>query len=371
MEDRDHDAPTTGAPWRGAARPPAWDDDWEARWLAAAADALVPAGTVPCRVTRIDKGGITVDTGTAAPALVVAAKAARRVVVGDVTALDAVAGRIEAILPRRTVFERRSPGVSRDEVRLEARPVAANMDVVLVLQPLDPGVNLPRLARELVLAWESGAAPVVVLTKADLVDPDDARAQRDEAARFAPDVPVHRVTTARPGGADELSRYAGPGRVLALLGASGSGKSTLANALAGHEVQLTAEVRSGDRRGRHTTTAGQLVALAGGAWLIDTPGIRGVGLWAADEGLERAFADLARFAQDCRFEDCTHANEPGCGLLGAVERGEVGPDRLAVWQGLVEELEALEADLEVRARELERRANQRARHRARSRDDRP
>jgi ribosome biogenesis GTPase len=245
------------------------------------------------------------------------------------------------------------------------------MDVVLVLQPLDPGVNLPRLARELVLAWESGAAPVVVLTKADLVDPDDARAQRDEAARFAPDVPVHRVTTARPGGADELSRYAGPGRVLALLGASGSGKSTLANALAGHEVQLTAEVRSGDRRGRHTTTAGQLVALAGGAWLIDTPGIRGVGLWAADEGLERAFADLARFAQDCRFEDCTHANEPGCGLLGAVERGEVGPDRLAVWQGLVEELEALEADLEVRARELERRANQRARHRARSRDDRP
>lgn len=356
--------PTEGS----ADRPAAWDDDWERRWRRAVAGGDVPGDAVPCRVSRIDKGGITVDTGGGAgTVLVVAAKSARRVVVGDVVALDPAAGRIEAILPRRTVFERRSPGVNRDELRLESRPVAANMDVVLVLQPLDAGVNLHRLARELVLAWESGAEPVVVLTKADLVPDADVGAAAAAAARFSPGVQVHAVTTARPGGTDALAPFIGRGRVVALLGASGSGKSTLANALAGHEVQLTAEVRSGDRRGRHTTTAGQLVGLDGGGWLIDTPGIRGVGLWAADEGLERAFADLAEFADRCRFDDCTHTNEPGCGLLEAVRRGEVGEDRLAVWHELVAELEHLEADLEVRDRELERQGNRRARHRARTR----
>jgi ribosome biogenesis GTPase len=158
--------------------------------------------------------------------------------------------------------------------------------------------------------------------------------------------------------------------VLALLGASGAGKSSLANVLAGREVQLTAEVREGDRRGRHTTSAGQIVPLAGGALLIDTPGIRGVGLWAADEGLERAFADLAPYADECRFVDCRHQSEPGCGVTAAVERGDIGADRVAVFHELVAELESLEADLEVRGRDAERQANQVARHRARDRDGR-
>lgn len=349
-------------------RPPGWDPDWEATWR----DATTPGGMVglvPCRVVRIDKGGITAATAPGDEQLVVAAKSARRVVVGDVCALDAGAGRIESILPRRTVFERRSPGVSRDEVRLEARPVAANMDTVLVLQPLDSGVNLHRLSRELVLAWESGATPVVVLTKADLVDDDEIDLQREQAARFAPGVEVLVVSARRPGGLDPVRHLTGPGRVLALLGASGAGKSSLANALAGHEVQLVAEVRGGDRRGRHTTSAGQIVPLAGGALLIDTPGIRGVGLWAADEGLERAFADLAPYAEACRFVDCTHDNEPGCGILAAVERGDVGADRLEAWHRLVEELEALEEDLVVRDRARERQVNQQARHRARARTE--
>jgi ribosome biogenesis GTPase / thiamine phosphate phosphatase len=350
-------------------RPPAWDDSWEDAWVRQCAeDAPGRTGLVPCRVVRIDKGGVTVATAAGEDRLVVAAKAVRRVVVGDVCGLDADAGRIETILPRRTVFERRSPGVNRDEVRLEARPVAANMDTVVVLQPLDGGVNLPRLSRELVLAWESGAEPLVVLTKSDLVGSATVAALLDDARRFAPGVDVHAVTTARPGGVASLGDRTGPGRVLALLGASGAGKSTLANALAGREVQLTAEVRAGDRRGRHTTSAGQMIPLAGGAWLIDTPGIRGVGLWAADEGLERAFADLVPAAEHCRFDDCTHHDEPGCGVRAAVEAGTVADDRLEAYLTLVDELEDLEGDLEVRARELERIDNQRARRRARRRD---
>ncbi len=238
-----------------------------------------------------------------------------------------------SILARRTVFERRSPGVSRDELRLRSRAVAANMDVVLVLQPLDPGVNTARLARELVLAWESGATPVVVLTKADLMDRRrDRRATRGgtpvrSRGRRARGVAAERR---RPGRAGRPR--SAPPRVVALLGASGAGKSTLVNALAGRAVQLTAEVRDSDRRGRHTTSAGQMVELRDGSLLIDTPGIRGVGLWSADEGIERAFDDLTPFVQQCRFDDCTHTDEPGCGLVAAIDAGEIGADRVEVWR---------------------------------------
>ncbi len=352
------------------ADPPGWDEGWTEAWSTARADGDLPDGTVAARVVRIDKGGITAARWPGDDHLVIAAKSARRVVVGDVVALDAEAGRIEAILPRRTVFERRSPGVSRGQVLGEARAVAANMDHVLVLQPLDIGLNPPRLARELVLAWESGALPIVVLTKTDLVDDATVAAEVAEARRWAPDVEVLAISKHRPDSLHLLDDVTGPGHVLALLGASGAGKSSLANALAGHEVQLTAEVREGDRRGRHTTTAGQIVPLAGGALLIDTPGIRGVGLWAADEGLERAFDDLVPFAEECRFVDCQHGSEPGCGVTAAVERGDVGADRLEVFHELVAELESLEADLEVRERDAERQANQVARHKARSRDER-
>lgn len=317
---------------------------------------------------RIDKGGITVARHRGDELLVVAAKTARRVVVGDVCGLDADAGRIEQILPRRTVFERRSPGVARDQMQLTARPVAANMDLVYVLQPLDPGLNTMRLARELVLAWESGAVPVVLLTKADLVDEAAAARQRAEAERFAPGVEVRCVSTRADGGLDALAARRGANTIVALLGASGAGKSTLVNALAGRPVQLVAEVRDSDRRGRHTTTAGQLVQLSDGSMLIDTPGIRSVGLWSADEGLERAFADLVPFAQQCRFDDCTHTREPGCGLLDAIERGDLAVDRVETWRMLAVELETLEDGLEERDREHRRQRNQRSRRRSKRRD---
>ncbi len=324
-------------------------------------------------MVRIDKGGITVAASRDVQELVVAAKAVRRVVVGDVCALDKTAGRIEAILPRRTVFERRAPGSGRDDIAVAAKALAANMDVVLVLQALDGGVNTSRLAREMVLAWESGASPVVVLTKFDLVTPALARSAQSEAEAFAPGVPVVRVSSVSRGhpGTSELDPHLPPGTVAALLGASGAGKSTLANSLAGHRVQLTAEVRGGDQRGRHTTTAGQMIELSGDRWLIDTPGIRGVGLWHADEGLERAFADLLPFAQRCRFTDCSHRDEPGCGILAAIEEGLIGQDRLDAWHELLDEVQQLEAETEELERTNKREANQRSRRRAAAQRGRP
>lgn len=388
-------------------RPPGWDNGWENIWEELNAgdrtDRIATDGTplVPVRVVRIDKGGITVSPSAGNERLVVAAKAVRRVVVGDVCALDAGAGRIEVILDRRTVFERRAPGSGRDEIAVSAKAIAANMDVVLVLQGLDSGVNTSRLAREMVLAWESGAQPVVVLTKADLATSGILGRERARAESFAPEVPVVCVAsvTQMPGsdtdgsvadgsaadgsaagepaalgevrGTSELDPHLPPGTVAALLGASGAGKSTLANALAGRGVQLTAEVREGDQRGRHTTTAGQMLPLAGDRWLIDTPGIRGVGLWHADEGLERAFADLSPFAQRCRFADCTHTTEPGCGVLGAVDTGQLGAERLEVWHELVAEVEQLEAESEELERAHKREANQRSRRRAAAQRGRP
>ncbi len=349
-------------------RPPAWDQEWQRAWV----DTDDRDGSlVPVRVVRIDKGGITVTDSSGNERLVVAAKAVRRVVVGDVCALDDGSGRIEEILDRRTVFERRAPGAARDDVSVNAKALAANMDVVLVLQALDAGVNTSRLAREMVLAWESGATPVVVLTKADLVDDVRAEAERLEAQRFAPEVAVTCVSSTGPPGTDELDPLLPEGTVAALLGASGTGKSTLANALAGRGVQLTAEVREGDRRGRHTTTAGQMLELSRDRWLIDTPGIRGVGLWHADVGLEGAFADLVTHAQQCRFTDCTHTSEPDCGLLAAVEAGEVGADRLEVWHTLLDEVVRLEAEAEQQERDDKREVNQRSRRRAAAQRGRP
>lgn len=353
--------------------PLGWNSHWEQLWAQTDTDGLTPV-----RVTRIDKGGITISTHRGHEQFAVAAKAVRSVVVGDFCGVDMDVSRIEAILERRTVFERRSPGVTRDTIELRSRAVASNMDNVFILHALSdrsddddsPLVNIPRLIRELVLAYESGAQPVVILTKADQVDESTQLAAIALAASSAPELDVVAVSNTVGTGVDAFRDEHVHGHTSVLIGASGTGKSSLVNALVGHEVQPIGEVRESDGRGRHTTTAGQLISLDDDSLLIDTPGIRGVGLWAARSGLDRVFDDVVSHTRHCRFGDCTHENQPGCELQGAIGRGDVAPERVEMWNALSEELDALDSDLEIAERESVRAKNQRARRRVKRRDSR-
>jgi len=238
-----------------------------------------------------------------------------------------------------------------DGVALDAQVVAANIDTVFVVQSLTNGPNVRRLERELVLAWQSGAAPVVVLTKRDQLDGNAPVHDAIEAITpVAPQVPIV-VTSAVTGeGIETLDTYATNGRTVALIGASGVGKSTLVNRLVGEDVQATSEVRERDQRGRHTTTARELVVLPGGGVLVDTPGLRAVSLWDSDEGLERAFADVETLARDCRFRDCRHDQEPDCAVQRAVASGDLDAERLASYLRLNAELDQQATMVEQQAR---------------------
>ncbi len=239
-------------------------------------------------------------------------------------------GRIEAVLPRRSVLRRK---VGQGEM-LGAQAVASNIDTVFVVTSLNRDFNPRRLERALALVWESGAQPVVVLSKSDLCGDTEERERCLEAAHgVALGVAVHIVSATEGDGLDALFPYLGEGRTLALIGSSGVGKSTLTNALLGEERQLVHTVRADDDRGRHTTTGRHLLALPGGGCLIDTPGIRTVGLWDADEGVASVFADIEELATTCRFRDCTHTNEPGCAVIATVD-----PDRLASYKKLQREV---------------------------------
>ena len=232
-------------------------------------------------------------------------------VVGDYVSVDG--GLIRSILPRTSKFSRRAPG-RRDEEQV----LAANVDVALVVCGLDGDYNPRRIERYLVLVRESGARGAVVLNKCDL--------------RPAPDVsfgvPVIETSTRMPGGLDALLRFVEPGLTYVLLGSSGAGKSSIGNCLMGEDVQRTSEVREHDSRGRHTTTHRELIELPSGAFLIDTPGLREIQLWAGEESVEDTFEDIASRASSCRFRDCRHAGEPGCAVAKALESGE-----LDEWRG--------------------------------------
>jgi ribosome biogenesis GTPase len=207
---------------------------------------------------------------------------------------------------------------------------------VFVMMGLDDDFNVRRLERFLVVVWESGAEPVVVLNKVDLAT--DAESGATEAAKVGPGVAVVTIGAKARIGLDRLSPWLVPGRTVALLGSSGVGKSTLVNALAGEDLQATGEVREHDKRGKHTTSSRRLLRLPSGALLVDNPGVREVQLWTSATGDEETFADLEEIAADCRFSDCRHESEPGCAVRAAIEEGRIEETRLSSWRGLQEEL---------------------------------
>ncbi len=258
--------------------------------------------------------------------------------------------RVEHVIERTSAFVRRA---SFEGSRFEAHALAANIDVVFLVHAYGSPPNQRRLERELVLAFDSGAEPAILLTKADLSD--DTEPTRARLAEVAAGVPVMVASGLSGRGVEEIRALAEGGRTLAFLGASGVGKSTLVNALLGGEVQATAAVRVGDQRGRHTTVAAELLRLPGGGWLVDTPGIRALSLWLSGRGIEQAFADVFDLMDHCRFRDCKHDQEPGCAVRAAVSAGDLDPARLANLERMVAE----EAALEGEQREWERRGDRR------------
>jgi ribosome biogenesis GTPase len=316
----------------------------------------VPGGCTVGRVARVDRGRLTVltadgerrvhragtlhdDAGGTGPA------------VGDWVAVRGE--QAVAVLPRRTAFVRTAAGRGS-----EAQVVAANVDLVFVVDALGGPPRLRRVERYLAVAWGSGAMPVVVLTKADLEA--DVPAAVAEVAAGAVGVPVLAVSSLTGAGLDEVRALLGPGCTAAMVGPSGVGKSSLLNALAGRTVAGTAEIR-GDGRGRHTTTARELHLLPGGGLLVDTPGMRELAL-AGEDGVDTVYADVTEFAADCRFRDCAHRTEPGCGVTAAIDRGDLDPVRLSAWRKLQAEAHRQELRADARARSLET-ARVRALHR--------
>jgi ribosome biogenesis GTPase len=272
-------------------------------------------------------------------------------VVGDWVAVaprpDESGGTIQAVLPRRTKFSRKTAWQATEE-----QVLVANVDLVFVVTSINEDLNPRRLERYLTLAWESGASPVIVLTKADLVDDPDRAVAAVEGVAFG--VPVV-VTSTRTGvGIETVRDHLPTGVTGALLGSSGVGKSTLVNALADAELLTTQEIRD-DGRGRHTTSRRELILLPGGGLIVDTPGLRELQLWEADEGLEEAFEDVTELFAECRFSDCAHDTEPGCAVRAALEQGTLSSERWESYCKLQRELEQLERRLDKRARSEERR----------------
>ncbi len=324
-----------------------WDDRLGEQFEPHAAEGLVPG-----RVAVQHRGAYDVLTAAGELRCDVtgrlvheASSPAELPVVGDWVAVAArtgeAGGTIHAVLPRRTKFSRKTAWQAAEE-----QVLAANVDVVFLVTSLNEDLNLRRLERYLTLGWESGAQPVVVLTKSDLHPTPEAAVA--EVGVIAYGVPVHAISNLTGAGLDSIRAHLGPGITAALLGSSGVGKSTLVNTLAGEELLATQEIRE-DGKGRHTTIRRELVQLPDGSLVIDTPGMRELQLWAADDGLEEAFEDVTALFSGCRFSDCAHDTEPGCAVQAALAAGTLDPERWDSYVKLQNELAHLERKLDKRA----------------------
>ncbi|MFF7155047.1 ribosome small subunit-dependent GTPase A [Streptomyces sp. NPDC008139] len=318
--------------------PYGWDSLLDDAFSAYAADGLVPA-----RIVRVDRGMCDVVVPDGADGLVTVRADTDPVhspdpmlvaCTGDWAAFDPDPAQpkgpsVRALLPRRTAIVR-----SASSKRSEGQVLAANIDHAVIAVSLAADLDLGRLERFLSLAWESGAQPVVALTKADLVP--DTTYLLEDAESAAPGVPVLVVSATTGEGIEELSELLAGGTSV-LLGQSGAGKSTLTNALLGREAQEVQATRDSDGKGRHTTTTRDLLPMPQGGVLIDTPGLRGVGLWDAESGLHQVFSEIEQLARDCRFQDCSHQSEPGCAVLAALEDGTLQHRRLESYRKLLRE----------------------------------
>ncbi|MFD3541565.1 ribosome small subunit-dependent GTPase A [Streptomyces sp. NPDC058662] len=323
-----------------------WDDAWQAEFAPYAAQGLVPG-----RVVRVDRGQCDVMTADgvvrADTAFVTPHDPLRVICTGDWAAVEAAGNPryVKAYLPRRTAFVR-----STSSKRSEGQILAANVDHAIIAVSLAVDPDLGRIERFLALAWESGARPLVVLTKADLIpDPASLGYLVQDVETAAPGVQVLTVSSRTGAGMDVLADVVGGGTSV-LLGISGAGKSTLANALLGEDVMEVQEAREVDGKGRHTTTTRNLLALPGGGVLIDTPGLRGVGLWDAEVGVGQVFSEIEDYAGRCRFHDCAHEAEPGCAVLAALDAGDLAERRLDSYRKLLRENQRIVAKTDARLR---------------------
>ncbi|MGW1760042.1 ribosome small subunit-dependent GTPase A [Streptomyces mirabilis] len=340
-----------------------WDGEWEAEFA-----PYVEQDLLPGRVVRVDRGQCNVVTPEgvirADTEFVVPRDPMKVVCTGDWVAVDPEGDDpryVRTLLPRRTAFVR-----STSSKRSEGQVLATNIDYVVICVSLAVELDLGRIERFLALAmsgsggeaplhtsalsWESGAQPLVVLTKADLV-PDAATLGHlvQDVEKAAPGIPVLSVSSNAGEGLDVLAAVLSGGTSV-LLGQSGAGKSTLANALIGEDVMDVRAARDVDGKGRHTTTTRNLLALPGGGVLIDTPGLRGVGLWDAETGVGQVFSEIEELAADCRFHDCAHEAEPGCAVLAAVDSGVLAERRLASYRKLLRENQRIVAKTDARVR---------------------
>jgi ribosome biogenesis GTPase len=330
-----------------------WDSHFDALWQASEDPAWLPARIISqhrglwrvagdfeeCWAETSGALRASAETGGEWPA------------VGDWVAVEMLSGGgrplIHKMLPRRSKFVRKVAGR-----RLEEQVIAANVDTAFVVMALDGDFNVRRLERYLAQCWQSGAKSVVVLNKAD--DCGDVTARISEVQSIAAGVPIFAISARTGEGMEALDTFLASGQTIVLLGSSGVGKSTLVNHFLRRDAQTVQPVRASDSRGRHTTTSRELFALPGGALLIDTPGLRELQLWAATEGMERAFSEIEELATQCRYGNCGHTKEPGCAVQSAVAEGRLDGERLQSWRKLEREQEFVRRKIDPEAQQQEK-----------------